>query len=97
MKTSYLNPEIYSRISDPAVNKDKTAQRKQRQTVKATIPLMKTIVSVKEVETEIKKKVSPDTFEKLNLFYHNYINHLGYLMPLLLTYKGNVKGMYAQA
>ena len=55
----------YSRISDPAVNKDKEAQRKQRQKVKATIPLMKAIVSLKEFETEIKKKVSPDTFEKL--------------------------------
>ena len=65
MKTPYLNREIYSRISDPAVNKDKEAQRKQRQTVKATIPLMKAIVSLKEFETEIKKKVSPDTFEKL--------------------------------
>ena len=65
MKTPYLNPKIYSRISDPAVDKDKTAQRKQRQTVKATIPLMKAIVSLKEVETEIKKKFSPDTFEKL--------------------------------
>ena len=65
MKTPYLNREIYSRISDPAVNKDKEAQRKQRQKVKATIPLMKAIVSLKEFETEIKKKVSPDTFEKL--------------------------------
>ena len=65
MKTPYLNPEIYSRISDPTVNKDKAGERKQRQTVKATIPLMKAIVSLKEVETEIKKKVSPDTFEKL--------------------------------
>ena len=55
----------YFRISDPAVNKDKEAQRKQRQTVKATIPLMKAIVSLKEFEAEIKKKVSPDTFEKL--------------------------------
>ena len=58
MKTPYLNPETYFRISDPAVNKDKAAQRKQRQTVKATIPMMKAIVSLKEVETEIKKKVS---------------------------------------
>ena len=65
MKTPYLNPEIYSRISDPTVNKDKAGERKQRQTVEATIPLMKAIVSLKEVETEIKKKVSPDTFEKL--------------------------------
>ena len=29
MKTPYRNLEIYSRISDPAVNKDKAAQRKQ--------------------------------------------------------------------
>ena len=65
MKTLYLNPEIYSRISDPAVNKDKAAQRKQRQTVKVTIPLMKAIVSLKKVEAEIKKKTSPDTFDKL--------------------------------
>ena len=65
MKTPYLNPEIYSRISGLAVNKDKAAQRKQRQTVKAIIPLMKAIVSLKEVEKEIKKKVSPDTFQKL--------------------------------
>ena len=33
--------------------------------MKATIPLMKAIVSLKEVETQTKKKVSPDTFEKL--------------------------------
>ena len=66
MKTSYLNPEIYSRILDPAVDKNKAAQRKQRQTVKATIPLMKNIVSLKEAETEIKKRFSPETFEKLN-------------------------------
>ena len=26
----YLNNEIYSRISDPAVNKDKAAQKKQK-------------------------------------------------------------------
>ena len=29
MKTPYLSPEIYSRASDPAVNKDKAVQRKQ--------------------------------------------------------------------
>ena len=40
-------------------------QRKQRQIVKSTIPLMKAIVSLKKAETEIKNKVSPDTFEKL--------------------------------
>ena len=34
MKTAFLNPEIYSKISDPTVNKDKAAQRKQRQTDK---------------------------------------------------------------
>ena len=77
MKTLYLNPEIYSRISDAAVNEDKAAQTNQRQTVKATIPLMKAIASLREVETEIKKKVSPYTFEKLKLFHHNYVNHLG--------------------
>ena len=33
--------------------------------MKATISLMKAIVSLKEVETEIKKMVSPDKFEKL--------------------------------
>ena len=61
---------------------------------------MKAIVSLKNVETEIKTKVSSDTFEKLNSIspqrYTTTINHLGYLIPLLLTYKGNVKGMYAR-
>ena len=61
---------------------------------------MKAIVSLKNVETEIKTKVSPDTFEKLNSIspqrYTTTINHLGYLIPLLLTYKGNVKWMYAR-
>ena len=33
--------------------------------MKATIPLTKAIVSSKDFEAEIKKKVSPDTFEKL--------------------------------
>ena len=65
MKTPWLNPEIYSKISDSAVNKDKGAQRKQRQTTKAAIPLMKALVTLKEVETEVKKKVSPDIFEKI--------------------------------
>ena len=55
MTTPYLNPEIYSRISDPSVNKDKAAQRKQRQTVKITILLMKAIVSLKEVQTRKKR------------------------------------------
>lgn len=64
MKTPRLNPKIYSRISDSVVYKDKAAQRKQSQAVKATIPLMKTI-SLKEAETEIKKKVLPDPLEKL--------------------------------
>ena len=63
MKIPYLNPEIHSRILDPAVNKDKGAQRKLRQIVKIIIPLIKTIISLKSVETEIKKKVSTDTFE----------------------------------
>ena len=65
MKTPYLNPEIYSRISHPAVYNDKAAQRKQRETVKASIPLINAIVSLKEVDTDINKKVSPDTFQKL--------------------------------
>ena len=65
MKTPYLNPEIYSRISHPAVYNDKAAQRKQRETVKASIPLINAIASLKEVDTDIKKKVSPDTFQKL--------------------------------
>ena len=64
MKTPRLNPKIYSRISRPVVYKDKAARRKQTQAVKATIPLMKTI-SLKEAETEIKKKVLPDPLGKL--------------------------------
>ena len=59
---------MYSRISDPTINKDKAAQKKQGQTVNATIPLMKAMISLKEVEKELKKKVSPVTFEKLKLF-----------------------------
>ena len=51
--------------SQLSVNKDKTVKRKQNQTVKVTIPLMKANVTSKEVVTEIKKKVSPGTFEKL--------------------------------
>ena len=97
MKTLYLNPEIYSRISDAAVNEDKAAQTNQRQTVKATIPLMKAIASLREVETEIKKKVSPYTFEKLKSISPQLRQSFGYLMSLLLIHKGSVKGMYAQA
>ena len=59
---------MYSRISDPTINKDKAAQKKQAQTVNATIPLMKAMISLKEVEKEIKEKISPVTFEKLNFF-----------------------------
>ena len=55
MKTPYLNSKIYFRVSDPAVDKDKMAQKKQGQIVKATIPLRKAIVSFKEVETDKEK------------------------------------------
>ena len=55
MKTPYLNSKIYFRVSDPAVDKDKVAQKKQSQIIKATIPLMKAIVSFKEVETDNEK------------------------------------------
>ena len=68
MKTPNLNPEIYSRILDRVVNKDKAAQRKQRQKVKAIIPLMNVIILLKEVETEIKKKFSQNTFQKIKIY-----------------------------
>ena len=47
MKIPYLNPEIHSRILDPAVNKDKGGGRGLRQIVKIIIPLIKTIISLK--------------------------------------------------
>ena len=69
MKTPNLNPEIYSRILDRVANKDKAAQRKQRQKVKAIIPLMNVIILLKEVETEIKKKFSQNTFQKIKIYF----------------------------
>ena len=69
MKTPNLNPEIYSRILDRVANKDKAAQRKQRQKVKAIIPLMNFIILLKEVETEIKKKSSQNTFQKIKIYF----------------------------
>ena len=46
MKTSLLNPEIYNKVNEYAISRDKDAQRKERFLVKSTIPLKKTAVAL---------------------------------------------------
>ena len=46
MKTSLLNPEIYNKVNEYAISRDKDAQRKERFLVKSTIPLIKTAVAL---------------------------------------------------
>ena len=47
MKKPYFNSEIYSKLNEAATSKDTDAQRKQRAFVKATIPLIQAVVSLK--------------------------------------------------
>lgn len=55
MKTPYLKLEIYSTLNEAAVNKDKSTQRRQRMSDKATIPVVKTVVALKEIEKKVKE------------------------------------------
>ena len=65
LKSPYLNSEIYNKLHDVAINRDKGAQRKQRAYVNATIPLMQAVVNLKEIEKKPNKELSKETFSKL--------------------------------
>lgn len=57
MKTPMLNAEIYARLTDQATNKDKGAQRKQRNAVKAAVPILKSIIELKKTEKVLSKAI----------------------------------------
>ena len=58
MKTSYLNFEIYSKLNEAAINKDESAQHRQKVFVKAIIPAMTAVVVLKEVESSFSNVTS---------------------------------------
>ena len=65
LKSPYLNSEIYNKLHDVAINRDKGAQRKQRAYVNATIPLMQVVFNLKEIEKKPNKELSKETFSNL--------------------------------
>ena len=65
MKTPLLNPEIYNKVNDSAISRDKATQRKQRLLLKSTIPLIKTVVVLKELEHDAQDKMPRDIKRKL--------------------------------
>ena len=64
-KTSLLNLEIHNKVNDPATNRDKFAQRKQRLVIESTIPLVKAAVALKELECDTQDKIPRDIKSKL--------------------------------
>ena len=50
MTTPLLNPEIYNLIFDNVKAKDKAAQRRQRLTVKASVPILTAMALLKETK-----------------------------------------------
>ena len=73
MKTPYLKLEIYSKLNEAAVNKDKSTQRRQRMSGKATIPVVKTVVALKEIEKQVKRDVSNQTWNKIRAV--SFVSH----------------------
>ena len=67
MKTPYLNYEIFCKISGSLTSKGKVAQRKQKKSVKRAIPITQVIVDLREIEGNIKKKLSPELLVKYKL------------------------------
>ena len=77
MNTSLLNPEIYNKVNDFAISRDKGAQRKQRLLVKSTIPLIKVVVAFKGLKHDAQDKISKDIIRKLqdaSPFLHKSVN-----------------------
>ena len=72
MKTPYLKLEIYSTLNEAAVNKDKSTQRRQRMSDKATIPVVKTVVALKEIE-KVKRDVSNQTWNNIRAV--SFVSH----------------------
>lgn len=74
MKIPHLNPNIYCRISDPIVNKDKAATG---ETVMANIPLMRGYCLIEWGWNRDKKGFHLTHLRSQNLFHHNYTNQMG--------------------
>lgn len=73
MKTPYLKLEIYSTLNEAAVNQDKSTQRRQRMSDKATIPVVKTVVALKEIEKKVKRDVSNQTWNNIRAV--SFVSH----------------------
>ena len=77
MNISLLNPEIYNKVNDFAISRDKGAQRKQRLLVKSTIPLIKVVVALKGLKHDAQDKISRNIIRKLqdaSPFLHKSVN-----------------------
>ena len=52
MKSSLLNPEIYNKVNDSATSRDSCTAEARRLLFKSTIPLVKVVVALKELEQD---------------------------------------------
>ena len=57
LKTPRLNAEIYIKLNSAAQDKDRSAQARQKDMVRSTIPLLQAMEKLKNVEKEIKRQI----------------------------------------
>ena len=66
MKSSLLNPEIYNKVNDSATSRDSCTAEARRLLFKSTIPLVKVVVALKELEHDTQDTITRDVKRKLH-------------------------------
>ena len=86
MKTPLLNNEIYNVMLGPSTSKDKANQRRQRMAAKAAIPVMKSIIELKDLGTSLKRCAKRDpSLKQVQENVENISPHLKQSLRVLNT------------
>ena len=64
MKTPRLNTEIYIKLNEGAQNKDRSAQAKQKESAKASVPILQAMVEVRKLERMVRKNMKKGKDDK---------------------------------
>ena len=80
MKTTRLNTEIYIKLNEGAQNKGRSAQAKQKESAKASVPILQAMVEVRKLERMVRKnmqkgKDGKEALQVVEKYLHCYIHH----------------------
>ena len=64
MKTPRLNTEIYIKLNEGTQNKDRSAQAKQKESAKASVPILQAMVEVRKLERMVRKNMKKGKDDK---------------------------------